>query len=314
MNRITKTVTVLLASCIMSGCVSFHIRDDGVFSARYLPPWKWVQIHRANPEPKQPHLKLSVDIDYLILSKVGQATPEELARPALELVAPLLREIEAELNGREIHAVWSNRLGISMNGTDWPSFRLSDDMKYLLWTKTGLPPDEIKVVSHRAYWYACVRLAGFSTSYAQQSQAKGFVPPPETLPEKAQAALRSHPHVPPGLLRTHEWTCESGHKHQKFYVFDNGIVWILNSIDFDLSAVELFWLYPERCDAQEFDPTLAEAFASARRKVEDILKVKGIEGMGSCFAYWSELRRILKEEHGITWRSPSELNPNTMYD
>jgi hypothetical protein len=36
--------------------------------------------------------------------------------------------------------------------------------------------------------------------------------------------------------------------------------------------------------------------------------------MGSCHAFWSELRDILKEEYDIEWRSPSELNPNTMYD
>lgn len=36
-------------------------------------------------------------------------------------------------------------------------------------------------------------------------------------------------------------------------------------------------------------------------------------GMGFCFAYWSEKRRILAE-HGIEWRSPAAMNPGVMFD
>ena len=82
----------------------------------------------------------------------------------------------------------------------------------------------------------------------------------------------------------------------------------------NLGGADIFWFYPERRDAQEFDPAFADAFTSARRKVEEYLKQKGIEGVGSCNAYWGELQTILKEEYEIEWRNPAELNPNTKYD
>lgn len=36
-------------------------------------------------------------------------------------------------------------------------------------------------------------------------------------------------------------------------------------------------------------------------------------GMGFCFAYWSTRRHVLAN-HGIHWRTPSELNPRVMFD
>lgn len=36
--------------------------------------------------------------------------------------------------------------------------------------------------------------------------------------------------------------------------------------------------------------------------------------MGYCYLYWGEKRRILLDEYGIVWQSPSELNPDVMFD
>ena len=36
--------------------------------------------------------------------------------------------------------------------------------------------------------------------------------------------------------------------------------------------------------------------------------------MGYCFTYWSEKERILKEDYGIEWKSPSVLNPHILFD
>jgi len=30
--------------------------------------------------------------------------------------------------------------------------------------------------------------------------------------------------------------------------------------------------------------------------------------------FWGEKKRILKEKYGINWKTPAELNPETMYD
>jgi hypothetical protein len=35
---------------------------------------------------------------------------------------------------------------------------------------------------------------------------------------------------------------------------------------------------------------------------------------GCCHRIWSRQKEILKQEHGITWFSQSEMNPNVIYD
>jgi hypothetical protein len=36
--------------------------------------------------------------------------------------------------------------------------------------------------------------------------------------------------------------------------------------------------------------------------------------LGSCHSFWAMRKHILKEKYGITWYSPSELNPDIKYD
>ena len=36
--------------------------------------------------------------------------------------------------------------------------------------------------------------------------------------------------------------------------------------------------------------------------------------LGSCHSFWAMKKQILKEKYGITWYSPSELNPDIKYD
>lgn len=37
-------------------------------------------------------------------------------------------------------------------------------------------------------------------------------------------------------------------------------------------------------------------------------------GMGFCHVYWSAKARVLREEYGIEWRSPSAMNPGVLFD
>ena len=37
-------------------------------------------------------------------------------------------------------------------------------------------------------------------------------------------------------------------------------------------------------------------------------------GMGFCHLMWHHKKRILKDDHGIEWSSPAELNPHIWYD
>ena len=37
-------------------------------------------------------------------------------------------------------------------------------------------------------------------------------------------------------------------------------------------------------------------------------------GLGRCHLVWGEQKRILKENHNIDWKSPSEMNKNVFFD
>ena len=36
--------------------------------------------------------------------------------------------------------------------------------------------------------------------------------------------------------------------------------------------------------------------------------------MGNIHAYWSELKKLMKKEYGVDWKSPADRNPHTRYD
>lgn len=52
----------------------------------------------------------------------------------------------------------------------------------------------------------------------------------------------------------------------------------------------------------EVEKRLDERFANAPRQ------------MGFCFMYWNVKRELLKEEYGIDWKSPAQMNPRVMFD
>jgi len=66
-------------------------------------------------------------------------------------------------------------------------------------------------------------------------------------------------------------------------------------------------------DPIEEDPHLRRVVAKARREAELHLADWPKE-MGYCFVLWGEMKRILREEHGIDWRTPAEMNPNILFD
>ena len=36
--------------------------------------------------------------------------------------------------------------------------------------------------------------------------------------------------------------------------------------------------------------------------------------MGNIHVYWSELKKLMKKEYGVDWKSPADRNPHTRYD
>lgn len=65
-------------------------------------------------------------------------------------------------------------------------------------------------------------------------------------------------------------------------------------------------------DRQESDPTLKDKFAIADRKAE---RVVGNVERDSKFIlhFWRAKKRILKDQFGIQWTTPAELNPSIKY-
>ena len=68
-----------------------------------------------------------------------------------------------------------------------------------------------------------------------------------------------------------------------------------------------------RCDAKEFDAKYAKVIKQVEAEADAEMKRDGIVGLGSVHTFWSLKREKLKAK-GIEWKSPSELNPGTMFD
>jgi hypothetical protein len=68
----------------------------------------------------------------------------------------------------------------------------------------------------------------------------------------------------------------------------------------------------EKFDPQESDPKLRAAFAAADAAAERrVMNVKRDEKF--IFRYWSAKKEILRQQFGIEWKTPAELNPRITY-
>jgi hypothetical protein len=66
-------------------------------------------------------------------------------------------------------------------------------------------------------------------------------------------------------------------------------------------------------DTQENDPKYKEIFESVEAELEK--KFHNVRrSLGFCHLYWGEKKAILWKKHGIDWKSPSEMNPDTLFD
>lgn len=66
-------------------------------------------------------------------------------------------------------------------------------------------------------------------------------------------------------------------------------------------------------DPQESDPELGKLIRRAER--EALAELKDLPRFeGFCHQLWARQKQILKEKHGMTWKSPAEMNPNVLFD
>lgn len=67
-------------------------------------------------------------------------------------------------------------------------------------------------------------------------------------------------------------------------------------------------------DPIESDPLMAEKIRDAAAEAKQAVELSGYVGRGSCHVIWKKQAEILAERHGITWFSPSEMNPGVIFD
>lgn len=68
-----------------------------------------------------------------------------------------------------------------------------------------------------------------------------------------------------------------------------------------------------RHDPVEWTAAYESVIDEAERKIESCLEDHP-RGMGFCFEYWSTKARVLREDYGIAWRSPAQMNPGVIFD
>lgn len=84
-------------------------------------------------------------------------------------------------------------------------------------------------------------------------------------------------------------------------------------------------------DPIEDDPAYASIFEQVAREAEALidqqiqerqreLRASGMEHMesmvrrGACHGIWHTMQRLLRERHGIEWRTPAQMNPGVCFD
>ena len=68
-----------------------------------------------------------------------------------------------------------------------------------------------------------------------------------------------------------------------------------------------------RNDPVEHTEKYQKILIGLEAKIEEELRGEPM-GDGFCYQYWNTKKKILKEDYGIRWDSPSALNPETMFD
>ena len=100
-------------------------------------------------------------------------------------------------------------------------------------------------------------------------------------------------------------------RRQGYSVVDGNIGWRY-SFDFTQDG-QIERSDYSRCDPVDLDPQYALLLRGIDKEIDAEMSKKGVRGLGSVHTYWSLKKQKLKAK-GIEWRSPSELNPETIYD
>jgi len=235
----------------------------------------------------------SLEVQEILLRKPTlTAPPSFLAKLQLEVVFDRSEVTSTEENGKSKNEEEFWRLD-SFGGIKilWPSAA----------AKESVPEIYRKTLED----YLKTRLSGHTKAYALASiQKKGIRP--AVAEQSLLILLREYPDVPYSCVKkaTRKIGIDPLPRATEYHVVDGPIVWVF-SVSTQQNSVLV-----ERADAQETDERLAPKFEEARQEARTRLEQRGIKPkLGYVHAYWPELKKVLKEKHGIVWRSRGELNP-----
>lgn len=68
-----------------------------------------------------------------------------------------------------------------------------------------------------------------------------------------------------------------------------------------------------RHDPLEDDPSFAVVLQAASERAEQEL-ADHPRGIGFCHVFWEKKQEILREQYGLEWKTPAELNPHMTFD
>lgn len=161
--------------------------------------------------------------------------------------------------------------------------------------------------------YLSCRAEGHSAAYACDVLAlrdRHETPQHKFLDDISSDAHENIPERWISMIQT-ETNSEGGH-YILVDVLDGELVW---SYELAYGPKGLF----EHCrgggrrDAIELNPAYTNLIAEVERLVERKVEDEGKCGLGTCHFFWALKKQLLKER-GVKWRSPAELNPDTLYD
>jgi len=66
--------------------------------------------------------------------------------------------------------------------------------------------------------------------------------------------------------------------------------------------------------AKEADPEFGALLEKVMKQAQMLVPPYLRGNLGECHFLWREAKRILAQEHDVTWQSPAELNPDTIVD
>ncbi len=147
------------------------------------------------------------------------------------------------------------------------------------------------------------RLRGHTKEYLLASIREKSLRPARLDPHVAWIR-KEYPDVPVSWIKKSVFHTYEQPKTGCYQVVDGPLAWIYYT---DLQKGTAFLL--DVVDAQEVNEETRDAVRQAGEEANRILAERGVKRtLGYVHSFWPEKKRILREKHGIHWRSPGELN------